>query len=76
MTSLGLGDIAQFPFVEPPDRRNVAGRRPAAGGARRAVPADRRLTKVGRRLARLPIDPRLARMVLEADRRGCLARSS
>jgi ATP-dependent helicase HrpA len=70
MTSLGLGDIARFPFVEPPDRRNVS-----AGvqlleelGALR----EGRLSKVGRRLARLPIDPRLARMVLEAERLGCV----
>jgi len=74
MTSLGLGDIARFPFVEPPDRRNVT-----AGvqlleelGALSGAGRDARLTKVGRRLARLPIDPRLARMVLEAERRGCV----
>ena len=35
MTSLGLGDVGRFPFVEPPDRRNVVGRRAAARGARR-----------------------------------------
>ncbi|MFD7074028.1 ATP-dependent RNA helicase HrpA [Nocardioides sp. NPDC059952] len=70
MASLGLGDIARFPFVEAPDRRNIT-----AGvqlleelGAMRA----QRLTKLGRRLARLPIDPRLARMVLEAERLGCV----
>ncbi|MEJ7833862.1 MAG: ATP-dependent RNA helicase HrpA [Nocardioides sp.] len=70
MTSLGLGDMAGFPFVEPPDRRNVA-----AGvqlleelGALRAG----RLTTTGQRLARLPIDPRLGRMVLEAERLGCV----
>lgn len=74
MTSLGLGDIARFPFVEPPDRRNVT-----AGvqlleelGALRGAGRDARLTRLGRRLARLPIDPRLARMVLEAERRGCV----
>ena len=70
MTSLGLGDMARFPFVEPPDRRNVSAgvqlleELGALDGAR--------LTKVGRRLARLPIDPRLARMVLEAERLGCV----
>ena len=74
MASLGLGDMARFPFVEPPDRRNVS-----AGvqlleelGALDATGGQSRLTKVGRRLARLPIDPRLARMVLEAERRGCV----
>jgi ATP-dependent helicase HrpA len=70
MTSLGLGDLGRFPFVEPPDRRNVS-----AGvqlleelGALRAG----KLSKTGRRLARLPIDPRLARMILEAERLGCV----
>ena len=70
MASLGLGEMAQFPFVEPPDRRNVS------AGVQLleelgALDGDR-LTKVGRRLARLPIDPRLARMVLEAERGGCV----
>ncbi|HWJ67950.1 MAG TPA: ATP-dependent RNA helicase HrpA [Nocardioides sp.] len=77
MTSLGLGDIARFPFVEPPDRRNVQ-----AGvqlleelGAVSTGSTNGRsgeLTKVGRRLARLPIDPRLGRMLLEAERLGCV----
>ncbi len=75
MTSLGLGQVESFPFVEPPDQRAVR-----AGvqlleelGALAPGRADRRrLTAVGRRLARLPIDPRLARMILEADRLGCL----
>ena len=74
MTSLGLGDVGRFPFVEPPDRRNVsAGVQlleelgALAGGGREA-----RLTRVGRRLARLPIDPRLGRMILEAERLGCV----
>jgi len=70
MTALGLGDVARFPFVDPPDRRNVT-----AGiqlleelGALSAG----RLTSIGRQLAVLPVDPRLARMIVEADRRGCL----
>ena len=70
MASLGLGDMARFPFVEPPDRRNVS----AGVQLLEELGAlnDGKLTKVGRRLARLPIDPRLARMVLEAERRGCV----
>jgi ATP-dependent helicase HrpA len=74
MTSLGLGDIARFPFVEPPDKRNVS-----AGvqlleelGALRPSGPGPQLTRVGRRLARLPIDPRLGRMILEAERLGCV----
>ena len=75
MTSLGLGDIARFPFVEPPDRRHVtAGVQllEELGALRAGQPGDRRLTRVGTRLARLPIDPRLGRMILEAERLGCL----
>jgi ATP-dependent helicase HrpA len=70
MASLGLGDIARFPFVEPPDKRNVS-----AGVQlleELGALSQERLTKVGRRLARLPIDPRLARMILEAERLGCV----
>ncbi|WP_221633942.1 ATP-dependent RNA helicase HrpA [Nocardioides luti] len=147
MTSLGLGEVGRFPFVEPPDKRNVAAgvqlleelgalvradsspagpvaadssggsrrqeperaSRPgggaprpttlsapsslrggqaqprpsepprpeetgngASGRERRGRPQGPRLTKVGRRLARLPIDPRLGRMILEAERLGCV----
>jgi ATP-dependent helicase HrpA len=93
MASLRLGDIARFPFVEPPDRRNVkAGTdlleelgaistapEPARPENLRSGPGKPmtsrpgvRLTKVGQRLARLPIDPRLGRMILEAERLGCL----
>jgi ATP-dependent helicase HrpA len=90
MAALGLGDVARFPFVDPPDRRQVAagvqlleelgalepaGRRTDRSGERPAgttsgrVP---RLTEVGRRLAALPVDPRLGRMLVEAHRTGCL----
>ena len=79
MTAIGLGDVARFPFVEPPDHRSIvdgyalldelAAVRPAPDGLK-AGP--RRLTKIGRDLARLPVDPRLGRMVLEAQRLGCV----
>lgn len=75
MTSLGLGDIARFPFVEPPDRRNVQSGVQLLEELGALVPSkggDARLSRVGRRLARLPIDPRLARMILEAERLGCV----
>jgi ATP-dependent helicase HrpA len=74
MTSLGLGDIERFPFVEPPDRRNVqAGTQLLEElGAVATTGRQGELTKVGRRLARLPIDPRLGRMLLEAERLGCV----
>ncbi len=107
MASLSLGDIARFPFVEPPDKRNVqagiqlleelgavstsllpdvvapAGRDrgperqgPSRRGGRRGGSRPKvdgpQLTQVGRRLARLPMDPRLARMIIEAERLGCV----
>ncbi|MCC5032604.1 ATP-dependent RNA helicase HrpA [Streptomyces sp. WAC 00631] len=83
MTAAGLGDIERFPFIDPPDRRNIkdgvqlleelgafsTGQQGAAGSAR---DAGKRLTQTGRKLSQLPVDPRLARMVLEADRNGCV----
>jgi ATP-dependent helicase HrpA len=70
MADLRLGEVAEFPFLDPPDRRQVA------DGVRLleelGALEDKRLTTLGRRLARLPVDPRLGRMVLEADRNGCL----
>src|SRR5699024_4617680 len=76
MTALGLGDVGRFPFVDPPDQRNVkAGvqllEELGALDPREKDPG-RRLTRLGRQLVVLPIDPRLARMVVEADRLGCL----
>ncbi len=76
MTSLGLGEVARFPFVEPPDKRNVSAGvqllTELGAIASSDQPAGPRLTRVGRRLARLPIDPRLGRMILEAERLGCV----
>ncbi|MBP2707003.1 ATP-dependent RNA helicase HrpA [Microbispora sp. RL4-1S] len=71
MTSLGLGDIAAFPFVEPPDSRQIRdGVNLLLELGALADGADR-LTPLGRKLAQLPVDPRLARMVLEAEQNGC-----
>ncbi|MER6752811.1 ATP-dependent RNA helicase HrpA [Micromonospora echinofusca] len=75
MTSIGLGDIAAFPFIDPPDRRNVADgvnllHELGALDPAEADPA-KRLTPLGRRLAQLPVDPRLARMVVEGERNSC-----
>ncbi|MBL6279481.1 ATP-dependent RNA helicase HrpA [Micromonospora fiedleri] len=75
MTAIGLGDIAAFPFIDPPDRRNIADGVNLLHELGALDPAetdlDRRLTALGRRLAQLPVDPRLARMVLEGERNGC-----
>ena len=84
MINLGLGDVAAFPFIEPPDGRSIrdgymlldelGALQPSANlpSKTEATAIDRRLSKVGRQLARLPIDPRMARMVVEADRHGCV----
>ena len=75
MTALGLGDVAAFPFIDPPDSRSIrdgVALLEELGALAPDAPADRRrLTRLGRRLARLPVDPRLGRMVLAADELGC-----
>jgi ATP-dependent helicase HrpA len=76
MTSLGLGDIAAFPFVEPPDRRQITDGvqllQELGAFDPKATEDTKRLTDVGRKLAQLPVDPRMGRMVLEAAQHGCV----
>jgi ATP-dependent helicase HrpA len=76
MTDLGLGDVATFPFLDPPDPRAIRDGvllLEELDALPPDQPADRRrLTPVGKRLARLPIDPRMARMVVEAERQHCV----
>jgi ATP-dependent helicase HrpA len=72
MAALDLGDIETFPFVEPPDRRHIRDGRQLLAELG-ALSDDGRLTRVGRQLSQLPLDPRMARMVLEAARLGCVA---
>ncbi|MFT4561178.1 MAG: ATP-dependent helicase HrpA [Gammaproteobacteria bacterium] len=65
MASLGLGEVANFPFIDPPDPRLIK------DGYRlltelQAVDNAKRLTPVGKQLAHLPIDPRLGRMLIGA----------
>ena len=76
MASLGLGDMERFPFVEAPELRNVRDG-VALLEELDAVDPDhaetkRWLTDIGRDLARLPIDPRFGRMVIEGADTGCL----
>jgi ATP-dependent helicase HrpA len=71
----GLGDIAAFPFVEAPDKRNIQdGVRllEELGAITTDEQATYKLTPMGRQLSQLPVDPRLARMVLEAQKHGCV----
>ena len=88
MAALGLGAVEDFPFLDAPDSRQVRSGlqllteigaiEPAGTTSARSDDApDRgrrgpRLTEIGRRLARLPIDPRLGRMLLEAGELGCV----
>ncbi|MFG2338212.1 ATP-dependent RNA helicase HrpA [Streptomyces yangpuensis] len=81
MTAAGLGEIEKFPFIDPPDHRNIrdgvqllqelgaleTGERSSAEGKK-----GQRLTQMGRKLSQLPVDPRLARMVIEADKNNCV----
>ena len=70
MAAIGLGNVPAFPFIDPPDARNIADGltlltelNAFKGG---------HITGLGRKLARLPVDPRIGRMILEADRNGCV----
>ncbi|KOG30838.1 ATP-dependent RNA helicase HrpA [Streptomyces resistomycificus] len=76
MTAAGLGDIEKFPFIDPPDHRNIRDGVQLLQELNALDPAQKdarkRLTDTGRKLAQLPVDPRLARMVLEADKNGCV----
>jgi ATP-dependent helicase HrpA len=71
MAALQLGDIESFPFLDPPEQRSIRdgvqllqelGAFDSAGV----------ITDIGRRLAQLPVDPRLARMIVQADTEGCV----
>ena len=70
MRAFRLGDVSRFPFIDPPDPRAV---QDAVRALHELGALDEdRLTKVGRTMARLPVDPRLARMLIAASRGGCL----
>lgn len=71
MAALQLGDIENFPFLDPPDQRSIR------DGVQLlqelgAFDASGAITDTGRRLAQLPVDPRLGRMILQADTEGCV----
>ena len=86
MLALDLGDIGEFPFLTPPDKRDirdglalleelgaVRGARAQGGsgkGASGRGPQQAKITRIGRELSRLPIEPRFARMVVEAREHG------
>jgi ATP-dependent helicase HrpA len=70
--SVGLGEVETFPFVDPPSPRAIADGYDLLGELG-AVDDNRELTEVGSELARLPLDPRVARMLVAARAEGCLA---
>ncbi|MFK4761749.1 ATP-dependent RNA helicase HrpA [Microbacterium sp. ZW T5_45] len=77
MLSLGFGDITDFPFLTPPDSRGVKSAfdlLTELGALRQAQgPEDRvTLTRIGRDISRMPMDPRFARMIVEAGRTGVI----
>jgi len=71
MAALQLGDIEDFPFLDPPDRRAVRDGI-ALLVELGAFDQQGRITPLGRRLAQLPVDPRLGRMILQAESEGCV----
>jgi ATP-dependent helicase HrpA len=70
MAAIGLGDVPAFPFIDPPDARNIADGLSLL--AELNAFKNGHITGLGRKLARLPVDPRIGRMILEADRNGCV----
>jgi len=71
MAALKLGDVAEFPFIEAPHSRLIADGYQLLQELG-AVDDSRRITEVGGQLAKLPLDPRIGRMVLAARRENCL----
>ena len=71
MLVLRLGNIEKFSFIQSPDRRQIS------DGFQllfelHAVDKERRITRIGRQMAKFPVDPRLSRMLIEAAKRDCL----
>jgi ATP-dependent helicase HrpA len=71
MAALRLGDVAEFPFIEAPSSRLIADGYLLLQELG-AVDARRQITDIGLQLAKLPLDPRVGRMILAAKREGCL----
>ena len=71
MTALKLGDIEDFPFVEPPEDKMIRDGKTSLHEVN-ALDKEGQLTPMGRKLAKIPTDPKLARMLLAADKLNCL----
>ena len=74
MVSLKLGDIEQFPFIQPPEHKAIRDGLTLLHelGALHDKQDKPSLTTIGRDLSRIPLDPRMARMLIEANTNGCL----
>ena len=72
MLQLNLGDISKFPFVEKPDQRQINDGFHLLNEIQ-AVNRQRKISRLGKDIARFPVDLRLARMLIEAGRTGCLS---
>ena len=72
MSALNLGDIAEFPFIEPPTPRMIADGYQLLAELG-AIDETRRLTKLGHELAKLPLDPKIARLLLAGRQYHCLS---
>ena len=76
MASIGLGDVENFPFIQPPDKRAIrdgVALLEELHAVEKTKDKDIRLTKTGKTLANISVDPRLGRMLIEASRNGCLS---
>ena len=71
MKVLKLGHIEEFPFLDPPDNRYIKDGYKLLNELS-AIDHHHKLTKIGRQLARMPIDPKVGRMLIEASTRGTL----
>lgn len=71
MTALNLGDIAEFPFIEPPDEKMIRDGKTMLHEVN-ALDKSGQLTAIGKQLAQFPLDPKLARMLLAATEYNCI----
>ncbi|MFO7541683.1 MAG: ATP-dependent RNA helicase HrpA [Thiobacillus sp.] len=71
MKSLGLGDVVGFPFIDPPSTRLVTDGYQLLAELH-VLDEQGRMTDIGKKIARLPLDPRIARMLLAADKQRCV----
>ena len=72
LAGMGLGNIEDFPFIDPPPKQLVSDARNTLLELN-AMSGDRQITPLGKKLARWPVDVRVGRMLLEAGRQGCLS---